>query len=389
MSDLPLGWSSSASDSLSAANAANVDVNLFASECALSSFHTKYALSILIPLFGLGVVIGTILFLKVAVSVWGGGSGGGGGMLGGLRATRAKTLVDASIFAVAPLLYIPVARATFVLFDCTQLPNGEWVLDSDPGVACGDEKWGAVFPLGVATVFLFVLGVPAYFFASLISLRSSSSLLDPVVYARYGGLYKLFRVEAWWGGVLDLCKRLVVVALATFASEHQLVLLGGLVSIFVGWLLLVSTRKPYFFPLYNALDAYFTLVLTAILFLGAASYAERGTGEEATSKDTIFGLLVTVLIAFVLLSVGALVFEIYQIVKAKRGLYVVDEEVRAQLGGWLESRVGDLREEDRVTVSGVVSLLRRSTPNSNNINKGGGGGREVGESDEYTLMTVE
>ena len=106
----------------------------------------------------------------------------------------------------------------------------------------------------------------------------------------------------------------------------------------------------------------------------------------ARPKDTIFGLLVTVLVAFVLLSLGALVFEIYQIVKSKRGVYVVDEEAPGPswVDGWRVG-LGICGKEDRVAYCRGWSRWFCFSPQSFHHHQQGrwrGG-------DEYVLMTVE
>ena len=80
-----------------------------------------------------------------------------GTCLRALAGTRIKTLCDAVLFSVEPLLYIPMPRFTFVLFDCTRLTNGDIVLDVDP---CLDDAWWGVAPVGVLGLATFVFGVP-------------------------------------------------------------------------------------------------------------------------------------------------------------------------------------------------------------------------------------
>merc|ERR1711916_97744 len=127
------------------------------------------------------------------------------------------------------LIYIPMAKASLIIFDCTRLPNGDYVLDVDPGVACGDAPWWGVAWLGFLVVVLFVMGIPVYFLWCIVKKRRK--LMTPDTYARYGALYRLYRLPYFWGGVADLGKRLGIVVAAIFASEHVLVQIGLLLAI--------------------------------------------------------------------------------------------------------------------------------------------------------------
>merc|ERR1712065_4138 len=108
----------------------------------------------------------------------------------GLGDVRVRTVVDGVIFSVVPLLYIPISKASFDVFDCVRLPNGDFVIDSDPGVACFDSDWWSIAWFGGLVVILFVLGAPAYFLGTILVRRHK--LLDPRTFKQYGSLYKLF-----------------------------------------------------------------------------------------------------------------------------------------------------------------------------------------------------
>merc|ERR1711991_635626 len=181
----------------------------------------------MLPLVVLGVVFVALLVLKMAAKA---------GVkclasLSGLADTRIKTLFDAVLFTVAPLLYIPMSRSTLLLFDCSKLPNGDIVLDVDPGVACLDGAWWGVVWVGVLGLATYVLGIPVYFLWCLVKRRHK--LLTPATFARFGGLYKLYRIPYFWGGVADLGKRLAIVVAAVFVSDHQLLLIALLLSVFL------------------------------------------------------------------------------------------------------------------------------------------------------------
>merc|ERR1711991_965781 len=348
LADGKYAWSSATQSTLGVFNAANIDVNLFASECSLSTFHAKYAVSVLLPLLVVAVVFVALVALRMAakagVSVFG---------LGALASTQIKTLMDAVLFSVAPLLYIPMARSTFVLFDCSRLPNGDIVLDVDPGVPCLDGDWWSVAPVGVLGLATYVFGIPMYFLWCLVKRRHE--LLMVRTFARYGSLYKLFRVPYFWGGVADLGKRLAIVIAAVFVSEHQLVQIGLLLAVFLTALVVVNRLRPYYFPLYNTLDFRLTLILIVLLLLGGASHAERGTAGSSDTAILVGVILVLVVLAGV--AIHAVAIDILQIMRMRKLEYSTESDRRAQMAAYLEKERVDLDPEVAAEVTEWVRRL--------------------------------
>ena len=361
LADAQFGWGEEAQATLGVANVANVDVNLFASECSLSTFHAKYVVSVVLPLVVLGVVFVGLVMLKVIARM-------GVGWLSGLKERRVKTLFDAVLFGVAPLLYIPMARATFVLFDCSRLPNGDLVLDVDPGVACLDEDWWAVVWVGVVGLVTYVGGIPVYFLWCLVKRRHK--LMLPGTFARYGGLYKLYRVPYYWGGVAELGKRLGVVVAAVFVSDHQLVLIGVLLAIFLSSSYLVSRWRPYFFPMYNQLDFRLTSVLVVLLLLGGASYAERNT-PGSSAETPIFVGVVVVLFVLAGICVHAVVAEVLQIMRARSGKYSAQVDRQVRIASFLEKECDDLDGSGGDAVRACVERLGGDGGGGRGMRRGG------------------
>ena len=323
-------WSDSAQQTLNVFNVANIDVNLFASECALASFHLKYAVSIGLPMLLLALALVALLLFK-ALGLF------------GLAETRIRTLIDTATFSVAPLVYIPLANAVFVLFDCSKLPSGSWVLDVDPGVPCFDGAWWSVAWLGLFALFGFVLGAPLYFLFCMVQRRHK--LMTPVTFARYGTLYNLYRVPFYWAGVAELGKRLLIVVVFTFVSESVLPQIGLLLSIFLSSSFLVHKAQPYFYPLYNNLDFRLTLILIVLLCLGGAAHSERNTSG---SSDTVIliGIILTLLV-FVALSSHAILVDILQIHRARSNSYSAARDRALRLARVVQHEIDDLESECR------------------------------------------
>merc|ERR1711991_806486 len=96
-----------------------------------------------------------------------------------------------------------------------------------------------------------VLGLPVYFLVSLLRVRRS--LEDPVVVAQFGALYRLYRIPFFFFGVVDLCRRLVIVASIIFLSQHPLALIGFLLCVILVYSTYIHRSQPYFYLLYNSI----------------------------------------------------------------------------------------------------------------------------------------
>lgn len=304
-------WSDSAESAMAFFRVTNLEGNIAATECSISSFHVKYLVSVAAPL----IVLATAMIAVVVAKALG---------LFGLGDVRVRTVVDGVIFSVVPLLYIPISKASFDVFDCVRLPNGDFVIDSDPGVACFDSDWWSIAWFGGLVVILFVLGAPAYFLGTILVRRHK--LLDPRTFKQYGSLYKLFLTTYYWAGIADIGKRLLIVCVATFFSEHVLWQICLLYVLLSGSSYFVFAVQPYFFPLYNVLEFRLSIVTLGILSLGTASYAERNTNSSST---TVFVALIFLICAMIFISLIAIVQDARQVFQ-ERGSDMVGSVSRAR-----------------------------------------------------------
>ncbi|KNC47556.1 uncharacterized protein AMSG_02581 [Thecamonas trahens ATCC 50062] len=304
VSEAEFGWGESTQRLLLTLNIFNIDLNLFASECTLASFHAKYAFSVAAPVVLLAASMCALVIARKTM------------MKARLERVRTRALFDAVLFTLAPVLYIPMARAALVIFDCVSLPNGQFVLDSDPSVRCLDASWWTVAPLGALAVVAYVIGLPAYSLSCIASHREA--LLEPAVFARFGSLYLRYRLPYYWGGVAELGKRLALVVVAVFASDHVFVLIVLLFGILIGSSGFVIRKQPYYFPLYNKLDARLTAVLLFLVLVGTGSYAERGAG--AVSDAAFLVLVIAALVALVVIGGHAIISDVVSILRSRRRL---------------------------------------------------------------------
>ncbi|KNC51918.1 TKL protein kinase [Thecamonas trahens ATCC 50062] len=337
LGEAQLGWTARSRAVLSWFTIFNVDANVFASECALTSFHAKYVASVCVPLLALGMALLGLAIGRVAI--W----------RAQLATLGVGAMVDGVLFSFAPLLYIPVARAALVIFDCAQLPDGEWVVDSDPGVACFDGRWWQVAPFGMVFVCVYVFGVPGYFVAALA--RQRQNLLVTETLARYGALYRLYRLPYYWTGVAELGKRLAIVLAGVFLTEYQLAQIALLLVVLLTAAVAVRAHQPYYFPLYNKLEFRLNLVLVCVVLLGSGSYAERHNSDS----EVMFVGLVLALVVLVVVGGLGVVGDVRQIASARRsGGYSAEAERQAQVAAYLVRELPDLPAEAAAALRGFV-----------------------------------
>ena len=344
-----LGWTSTSKSLYRTFSVVNLDTDVISTECTIQSFHAEYLISLALPVLCL-VVVEVLLLVVKAVA-------------GSLRPASVLSqysylaLLDIGAFTLVPLLYIPLASAVFALFDCVRLPDGSWVIDSRPDVPCGDAQWMAVLPYGMAGIML-VLATLGYFAGRLF--RARRSLFAPVVFARYGALYRLFRARTYWFGIADLGKRLAIVLTTIFLSGFQLLQIALLILVLVGWMLAVHRMHPYFHPLFNTVDLALTACTFVVLLVGICSYSERNaTGDKNESTVTFLDLAT---IASIVVTVGvaavAIAVDILQTCRSRAGGYS-SSVVRSQaLARHVSSRLADLAPEDVERVYAAIALHR-------------------------------
>merc|ERR1711916_287308 len=179
---------------------------------------------------GMGGLVWPLVLVSLVMLCWavlrcvGFGTASNGSSLSAGRA------LEGLVFALGPVAYIPLSRATLILFDCTKLPNGEYRLDADLGEKCFGSMWWSLFPAGIAGVVLYVLLVPGY-----------------IAFV----LYKLYRRRFFYAEIALLGKRLGIVCASLFFSDLQLWLVFGLLVVFLGSAFIEVRFEPYFKPLYN------------------------------------------------------------------------------------------------------------------------------------------
>ena len=308
------------------------------SQCSVG-FFGLLALDIVFPFVLFGSTVVSLLVMKHTVS--------------SLRDSRVFVLVQTAVFMVAPLLYIPVTRSTLTVFDCTRLPNGDYVLDMDQGQKCFEGTWWFVLPLAGVSVVAFVVGLPLGFGWILHNARAS--LLDPLIYVRYGRLYAIQRVPYYLMGVGDLIKRMLLVIAALFFTKHQLAQIGLLLGVMLIDLIFVTKYRPYFFPIYNGIHVRLGVCLIVLLFVGVASYAERANTGSVT--PFLVGAVVVTLSALLCVSIHGLLMDRFQISRERNKRYSAVVHRVGNMATYLKLELCDLDQDSAGTRSQLQPIM--------------------------------
>ena len=375
----PLSWGRSSSDVFSALAVVNLDLDMLRLEClrsgsasAETAFYTKFVgtLALMMVLYGVAVV-----------SAWGKARSSG----------VTLTLSAVSVLCMmGPLMYLPIARLAFGVFDCIEVGDGEWVLDREPAAACFTRAWlGFALGAGVLVV-VFVLGFPVV--AGIFLGRTSPArLFEPGMVSRLGSLYALYRPSQVQGVVVELLHRLCVVTAATFASEAPVVLALLLVGSLGGSVLFSIKKRPLFFPLHNTGQALLHTLTLVLVFLGVVSYAERDSGDDGSGTRVFVDVLtVGVLVVLVCSIVILTVMDVRQIVGERQRVYsaplvrkkLLDAMVDVEMAD-IEARGFTVRDREEGSYTYATCLSEGSTTT------GGGEDSREGEEEEGYDMGSE
>ena len=145
-----------------------------------------------------------------------------------------------------------------------------------------------------------------------------------------------------------------MVCVSVFLSRHVWVQIGGFLTIIGVAVYVSAVRSPYYYPLYNRLECALGVGAGVLALLGGAAY---GGADEAS----VFGLVITLLIAVGAVIVSGVVVDTLEVWKGVRGGGEgVDDGVRVRVVvKMLEEEIGDLEEGVAVVVGGVVDELTK------------------------------
>ena len=355
-SDATLNWTSTTQSMFVVLGWLSLDSKSVASECTAQSFSNNYILSTLLPLLMVLITVILVLVASLFASYL-------PSSLSLVKRLHPLTLVDSTLFTLAPILYVPTAKATLVLFGCRTLADGTSVLTLDSGVACYDSTWYSLLPLGLSCTVVYVLGLPAYFGFRLFANRHT--LTTPATILRYGPLYRNFRLSVFVWELANLGKRLCVVCVIVIGLPKPLISVVLLSMVMATWTVMIAKVRPYFEPRYNDNDAIQSLLLVFLLIFGAASYAERDA-DDASSTFLTVGSIACV-VALLGYGLFAIAVDIQSLIQESANNYSSFSARHAQLSHTILSELDGIRADDESRR--IADALIRSISRTGRLDK--------------------
>ena len=272
MGQLDVAWPVSVQRMLDVVQLVNLGGQGMGLYCVTGSFHGMYALSlVLYGCIGMGV-LGVVLGLRVVgkmFRVW---------RLEGLWRASPRWMMESVACVLGPVMYIPVSYGTMLVFDCSRSPNGDLVLDADSSVTCFEGLWWVSAALGTVVFLGFVVGFPVGVGYLLWSRKPELCLVQTMF--SMGLLYQNWVPSFWYGEVVGLVRRGLVVGAVVALSRYPVIVFMALVSSSVPWIMYVVLSQPYYIRFYNRLDSVGTTFVVGVLLCALCAYAERdGEGE--------------------------------------------------------------------------------------------------------------
>ncbi|KNC54873.1 uncharacterized protein AMSG_10527 [Thecamonas trahens ATCC 50062] len=252
-----LNWPSPLNFTLDLFSLFNLSFSLVGAECVLDDFALTYKFSVILPGLLLAVVIAAAATARYVFR---------------LGDVKVGQVVRRLVCVVGPMLYITSAYASLLLFDCTRLPSGEYVLDADVGQKCFDDQWFDMLPFGLFAVVAYVIGLPLFLFVILA--RARNSLGEPHVKAELGVLYEAYKPQFYLFEIALLGKRLALVAVAMFASRLIVWLLFFLLCLFALFGAVQLRLQPFAKASHNSVELALNGIAMFVLTVGAFFWAD-------------------------------------------------------------------------------------------------------------------
>eukprot|EP01139_Manchomonas_bermudensis_P001770 Amastigsp_a2781_11.p1 type:complete len:304 gc:universal Amastigsp_a2781_11:1-912(+) len=213
----------------------------------------------------------------------------------------------------ASLTFVPLARTTLAFFDCTRLPNRQWVLDANLSQECFGRMWWRFFPIALIGVIVNVLALPIVGGFRLLSLRKQ--LTDDRVMFALHGLFMHLRRRYYYMELASIGKRLAIVFASLFFSNLQVLLLFALAVIIVSATVAQALLKPYYSAQLNTVELALDISALFVLLVGFFSYS--GNYTNSASRVFMDVLLVSVVVVSLVFLVVVVVVDVMVYVRRR------------------------------------------------------------------------
>lgn len=186
-----------------------------------------------------------------------------------------------------------ICKAAFALLSCRHI-GGRPFLESDLDISCTSSEyftWG--LGLGLPTLIVYGVGIPAYYFLKMLALYRREQLENNQ--AVYGFLFAGYDKERWWYELWNSVRKAFFTGAGILlAPRGPAIRAWGALLLLVVFIVVFSKFSPYREPWLNALERDALWVDATTLFLGLALFLNDTNSVDA--KSDALGMILSVTI---------------------------------------------------------------------------------------------
>jgi len=199
------------------------------------------------------------------------------------------------------LIYPGVSADVLGMLVCKDI-NGTSYLLADFSIHCGSPEWLTYIGPTIAMIFIYPIGVPAFFFAML--WRYRHRLEESGVRLQLGFLYAGYNADIWWFEMVDMANKLILTSVLSFFPFNLQLPFG--MAFVLAYSMIILLTEPY---LSSGDDRLALLANVEIFLVIMASYILNFQGQQVLDPviNVLLSILfiamtVTIMIAFLWLS---------------------------------------------------------------------------------------
>ncbi|KAI9137008.1 hypothetical protein BKA69DRAFT_68271 [Paraphysoderma sedebokerense] len=315
--DLQLKWTLTFHSVLNVLSVINFNVDLVSPECFITTesfrFSLKMKLVLLIPIILVSILALFVVLhspplayifskLKRMVTLTKGNSRSSSGVVSRqiippAEAQRSRVFMAVRAFnLILSVLYIMVATQSLALFDCTKEADNYLYLDADVSLRCYENWWWKDFPLAVAAVIVYVIGIPVYYFCLFYILYQNKhrsprwQRWKKIIQKVQDTEYAFLKPEYQYFVFLQIIFKLAIIAVRMFFTSYITLQIALTLAILLGSFILYWSCKPYAYNMLNFVEVQSTIHSMIILMLGLLFYNEQFKSEEQKTMITFVTL---------------------------------------------------------------------------------------------------
>ncbi|KAI9136352.1 hypothetical protein BKA69DRAFT_1104795 [Paraphysoderma sedebokerense] len=213
------------------------------------------------------------------------------------------------------VLYVNLAAKSLSLFDCTYESDGKAYLDDEVALVCYQEWWYRDLPINIASVTLYVVGIPLYF--GVLSYLCFQTRHPESSWEKCRQIAQViihcdghFKTKCQYFVVVQLLHKLAILCISLFFSRYtglQLVLtIISLQSILLAYI----KFNPYLDQTLNTLEKMSVICSMLVLALGLPFRVD--SFQLAQYRVGLVTIILSVIFGFILVVIGAALRDIFQ-----------------------------------------------------------------------------